>query len=159
MVYATLIGVALATSALPVGPDVQSKAARVKSAELDDFALKLGRVTFNNFCVGEVANRDMPNGRRFLNGFDAVTIRGSYRNRSAEGLPFTLVVVGVDDEGEVLWACTISGVAADETVGIFDEQVAVHPGVLKRTASLRIRAHVGPLPPTGPTVVPPNLRP
>jgi hypothetical protein len=116
----------------------QPKTAQVKMGDLEDFALKAGRVTFNNFLVTEAPQ---------ANGFSRLRVRGTYRNSTDKALAFNVVLVGIGPDDEVLWAGNLTAVGKPNDVGCFDElHVQAPPGALKQTAAVRISAHVLPLP-------------
>jgi hypothetical protein len=116
----------------------------VKQSDLEDFALKADGMTFNNFCLAEVSaerNGDLP----------VLKVKGCYRNRNDGGATFSLVVVGLDEDGDPLWACSLAGTALARDVGCLSEvSVSVPPDALKRTVSLRFRASVLPACPVVP---------
>ncbi len=116
----------------------QPKTAQVKMGELEDFAVKAGRVTFNNFLVTELPQ---------ANGFSRLRVRATYRSRTDKALAFNVVLVGIGPDDEVLWAGNLTAVGKPNDVGCFDElHVQAPPGALKQTAAVRISAHVLPLP-------------
>jgi len=116
----------------------QQKSVLVKGGDLEDFAVKADGMTFNNFCLAEVpADRhgELP----------LLKVKGCYRNRTSQQVAFSLVVVGLDEAEEPLWACSIPGNTPGKDVGCLQEvAMSVPPGALKRTASLRFRANVVP---------------
>jgi hypothetical protein len=117
------------------------RSAPVKLAALEEFALKEGRLTFNNFCLTEAI------GQQDAAGQAHIKVRGCFRNGDANPMSFVLVVLGVDEAGEALWACNVSGSATGKDVGCLREvAVPVLPGALRRTAGVRLRANVAPLP-------------
>ena len=147
----------LALACSPVLGDL--KVPTAKRDDLGEFAVKAGAVTFNNFCVGEGTNHGATVGPREHRGFNVVTVRGTFRNPSAERLAYTLVVYGVSEGGEVEWTCQLAGIADREDVGILDGHIPVLPGTLNKTPTIRVRATVGPVPATEPQLSPaPALR-
>jgi hypothetical protein len=113
----------------------------VKLAALEEFALKEGRLTFNNFCLTEAL------GQQDSAGQAHIRVRGCFRNGDENNMSFVLIVVGVDEAGDPLWACNVAGSASGKDVGCLRElTVAVLPGTLRQTAGVRLRANVAPLP-------------
>jgi hypothetical protein len=134
-------------------PKVLAKGEEVKVADLEDFALKAGGVTFNNFCLAElrgipVAGRTNASARAAWGGepeMVTLRLRGCYRSRGEGESNYTLTVVGLDAEGEPLWACQLNGDVNGQDAGALPEATAaVLPGTLRQTASVRFRARVVP---------------
>jgi hypothetical protein len=123
----------------------------VKMAELDDFSLKVGSITFNNFSLAEV--KEGPP----LRGLSVLRLTGSYRNRSGKAACFVFVAVGLDSEGEVLWACSDMGQAGAGAVGVLPDKlvIGVPSRLRKQTASIRFRVHLTPTPAAAAVLAPP----
>jgi hypothetical protein len=110
----------------------------VKLDDLEDFTLKTGPITFNNFSLEESATGWMG---ETATGW-RVKLKACYRNRMAEAVTFFVVVIGQDENENPLWACTMSNVVGGKDVGCLPEtETPVPEGTLKRTTSLRFFAH------------------
>jgi hypothetical protein len=110
--------------------------AKVKVSDLEDFALKSDGMVFNNLIITEQPPYDRADSA-------SLRLRGCYCNRVPRHRAFTLVVVGLDRDGDLLWATSLRGAAAPSDVSFLPEtQVPVPPGTWEKTASLQLRAHV-----------------
>ncbi len=70
-----------------------------------------------------------------------------YRNRTPDLQMFSLMVVGLDENKDLLWACNVEGSAQPSSVGLLrDTECRVPPGTLKRTASLSLRLYSATVP-------------
>jgi hypothetical protein len=108
-------------------------------AELEEFVLKTERLTLNNFCLREEPGTDNPGSVR-------LKVMSCYRNRIGQPVQYSLVVVGQDEEGDILWACTLPGTAPAGEIGLVEGgAVQVPAGTLTRTATVRLRAAAVPV--------------
>jgi hypothetical protein len=126
--------------ARPKAPPAASKnAVQIPRSQLDDFTLKVADLAVNNFCLSEIG--DLPGSEAKLR------LVGSCRNRAAEPRTFCLMVAGLDNARELLWACNVEGRVEAETVEILKENVIPVPaGTLKQTAFVSLRLYASKLP-------------
>jgi hypothetical protein len=104
--------------------------AHVERRQLDDFTLKAEGIAVNNFCLSESV----------VEGRGSLQVRASYCNRTPEARSFCVVLVGLNDAKEVLWAGNIEGQAAPDSLGILEPTtIPAPPGALNQTAFLSIR--------------------
>lgn len=96
--------------------------------QLEDFALKADGLAVNNFCLSE--NDDGT----------ALHLRATYRNRQPEARAVCVMVVGLSEAKDVLWAGHATCVADPNGVGVLPElNVLVPAGTLKQTAAVSLR--------------------
>jgi hypothetical protein len=101
--------------------------------QLDEFALKEDGLTINNFCVNELG---------VSGGWGTLRLCGSYRNRTPEVRSIFVMIAGLDESKELLWACNIVGDANPDSVGTLPSiQVPVPAGTWKRTTRLSLRLY------------------
>jgi hypothetical protein len=119
------------------------KAAQVKLANLDDFALKSGGLVVNNFCLTEEPDEA-------CKGQAVVKLCACYRSRTPEQQGFSVMAVGLDETGDMLWACNLAGTAEPGKVGVIPEITLVAPtGTLKRTVTIWLRVNSVKMPRAG----------
>jgi hypothetical protein len=135
-----------------------TKTATVRRADLDEVTLKGGGVVFNNFQLSEEPPR-APRTPDPEHEAPDVTLRGTYRNGTPRPAEFTLVAVGLDADGEVLWACNIAGAAQARNVGVFLGSAEVPRDTLRQTATIRLRVRLAPPPTPTPPPPPPTGQP
>ena len=152
-VSAQLCAAVLAAALSPGQPPPTPRTVEVGRAALDEFALRAGGLVFNNFRLAEQPPQVSP---EYLPDAPAeLALRGTFRNGADAGVAFTLVVVGVDADGELLWACHVPGHAPGNDVGLLQGVASVPPGTLRQTATVRLRARLTPPAPPAPAVTPP----
>jgi hypothetical protein len=107
----------------------------VAVAELDDFSLKSEKFVVNNFTLAEEAD---PKG-----GLAALQIAATFKNRTAESIIYSVMVTGLDENREMLWATNLKGGAEARNVGVTHDVLTVPAGTLKATVSVSLRLCTG----------------
>jgi len=116
--------------------ETPSGSASVKTADLEDFTLKTKGLTLNNFLLSETAvvksDGLVPKLR----------LRVCVRNQTADEKKISLMVVGLDENKEMLWACNVEDRAEASTLKLLPEtQLSIPAGMLKRTATVSLRVY------------------
>jgi hypothetical protein len=115
---------------IPIDDPAGKSTAQVKRSQLEDFTLKAGGLAVNNVVLTEAV----------IEGRSTIRVRASYRNTMPEARSFRLVLVGLGDTKEILWAGNVEGQAAADSLGVLDEtSIAAEPGTLKQTAFVSLR--------------------
>jgi len=110
------------------GPPTGKAPTQVALDQLEDFALKADGLAVNNFCLSE--NEDGT----------ALHLRATYRNRQPEARAVCVMVVGLSEAKDILWAGHATCVADPNGVGVLPElNVLVPAGTLKQTAAVSLR--------------------
>lgn len=118
---------AAAPAPVPVPPTGKAPT-QVALDQLEDFALKADGLAVNNFCLSETDDGT------------ALHLRATYRNRQPEARAVCVMVVGLSDAKDVLWAGHATCVADANGVGVLPElHVLVPAGTLKQTAAVSLR--------------------
>jgi hypothetical protein len=89
----------------------------------------------NNFCLSEEPDEA-------CKAHAVLKLCACYRSRATEQQAFSVMAVGLDESGDMLWACNLAGTAEPGKVGVVPENTLVAPtGTLKRTATIWLRVN------------------
>jgi hypothetical protein len=116
------------SSDTPATPGL-TNTAQIARSQLDDFILKADGLTVNNFSLTEVEETRT-----------TIRVRGTYCNRTATARSFRVVVAGLGEAGDLLWAGNVEGQATADGLGVLEgTTIPARPGALNQTKSLLLR--------------------
>jgi hypothetical protein len=102
---------------------------------LDDIAVKTDGLVVNNFCLSEEPDEACKDQA-------VLKLCACYRSRATQPQAFCVMMVGLDETGDMLWACNLAGTAEAGKVGVVPESALLVPArTLKRTVTVRLRVN------------------
>ncbi len=126
----------------PAAPSAD-KGVEVKPDDLEDYVLKGDRFVVNNFSLFETADPSM-----VVAPMSALTLQATVKDKNKPAThpvysgyqrPYYLMVVGLDEKKQILWATKLDTSTQQGGVGMLNDQVVVPRGTLKATATLWMR--------------------
>jgi hypothetical protein len=115
-------------------PPGEGKRLTVKPDEVDELVVKADKVTLNNFTLAEKADNLYGVRNKKLT---ALELSWSIKNRGELACPMCIMVVGLNEKGEPLWALTATVHADPMRTESAQASAYVPAGTLKKTASIR----------------------
>jgi len=115
-------------------PPGEGKRLTVKPDEIDELVVKSDKVTLNNFTLAEKPDNLYGVRNKKLVGLE---LSWSIKNRGELPCPMCIMVVGLGEKGEPLWALTTTFHADPMRTESAQASAYVPAGTLKKTASIR----------------------
>ncbi len=150
---------------VPANSHASAKTLTVKLGALEDLSVKTDHLLVNNVCLNEtvdLSKSQAPPGYADVQPARGlrpcvISVRMGYRTRSMERVGFTVVVTGLDEEGEPLWAGTASEIVGGNVTDVVSCVIPVIEDTLSQTATVKIRVMTKPLSSVGIQPPPPPL--